>query len=79
MSGLVINIRDQYAIQNHLVTFVKRSVITSVAHFASSGCGLRRRLPEPDGGNSPREADGSRDALLLIAITADRLRSRLLP
>jgi hypothetical protein len=46
MSGLVIDIRDQYAIQNHLVTFVKRSVIISVAHVVSSGCGLWRRLPE---------------------------------
>jgi hypothetical protein len=36
-------------------------------------------LPEPDGGNSPREADGSHDALQLIAIAADRQRSRLLP
>jgi hypothetical protein len=46
MSELVINIREQYVIQNHLVTFVKRSVIVSVAHVASSGCGLWRRLPE---------------------------------
>jgi hypothetical protein len=28
MSGLVDDICDQYAIQNHLVTFVKRSVMT---------------------------------------------------
>ena len=53
--GLVINIRDQYAIESHLATFVKRSVeahqfMTSVTHFVSSGCNLRRRSPQPNGG-----------------------------
>jgi TRAP-type mannitol/chloroaromatic compound transport system permease small subunit len=44
MSGLVIDIRDQYTIQNHLVTFVKRSITTSVAHLTIFLRGLDRLI-----------------------------------
>ena len=44
MSGFVIDIRDQYAIQNHLVTFVKRSITTSVTHLTIFLRGLDRLI-----------------------------------
>jgi hypothetical protein len=42
-------------------------------------CVLTNQMGRVDGDFEKGEADGSRDALQLIAIAADRLKSRVLP